>query len=73
MANVFPGDRFQQLEDTSGNIIPILVDERLNMKNSENTRWKDAASQQDKLKEWTSVEDPLFRNWMVKYNFVYLS
>ena len=69
LASSFPGDRFQQLEDASGNIVPIIVDDNLNMKGSENTLWKDGENQGEKLKEWTSVEDPLFRNWMVNFHF----
>lgn len=67
LASNFPGDRFKELSSKGGETIKISVDDLLNMDTSESKDWKDGFNKQEKDKQWTSVEDPLFRNWMVKF------
>jgi hypothetical protein len=65
MAASFPGDRFKELKDENGKTFPIFVDQKLNMDGTEADKWIDGDTDEFKNKQWTSVQDPLFRNWMV--------
>jgi hypothetical protein len=45
--------------------VKIIVDERLNMVGSGDIKWKNGATKEESDTQWVSIEDPLFRNWMV--------
>ena len=73
MAATFPGDRFVSLSDQTGLTVKITVDERLNMVGSGDIKWKNGATKEESDTQWVSIEDPLFRNWMVsRYQMGYL-
>ena len=54
----------------SGNSIGIVVDGTLNMKGTAQDDFKDSEDENTKMSQWMSVENPLFKNWMVKRDSV---